>query len=276
MKRVAFGSAAIYGSKDLIADAAGPVIEAWKDNVVELPETHADDVAWEAEWMNAIMSKGSLEVPRIGAVPVATICGFPDAVASVPSQSESHGQPDIVNPMPGGSYAIPIPLVGGNSSMLRSRFHLPGSQSVRSSTNIGLTDLQAPPCNAAEPSAPVCEAPGNIETMPAIMQPTLDTNAGTQPIDEAMNPRKRRRNIRQNVADIPALAHDIGLSSGHSSPKLEQTHAKEDIKTELMRTKVQADQRERCLQDIKEIKEKFAAKEQELNNILGCGMLADG
>ena len=112
---------------------------AWKNGDLELPECYEEDLAWEESWMNAVMSKGALDIPRLS--PARDGPNAPeDGVGIVPP---TPSQDDAVPPLSiradsQGNYG-PIPFARtGTGSTLRSKFCIPKSGPSSASRSSGL------------------------------------------------------------------------------------------------------------------------------------------
>ena len=64
VERIKLGTAATPFSMKLLHPSAGPLYEGYRANKVEFPEDYEEQLAWEHTWLNAVLSKGALPIPR--------------------------------------------------------------------------------------------------------------------------------------------------------------------------------------------------------------------
>ena len=105
------------GVEGLLSPTASDVVSAWKEERSACPEDYEEQLAFEEQWMNAAMSKGSLEIPRlspapaVGAAPAADIVLLPDRVVRphqlFSSQATSADGDEVIRPDVNGHYHIP-------------------------------------------------------------------------------------------------------------------------------------------------------------------------
>ena len=117
----------------LVDPTAFPVVEGWRNGEVVTPDNYEEQLAVEAEWMNAVMSKGALAVPLLTPEPVpvepAALFGQP-----VPASRDMGSQSGAVRVAPDAAvtYIIPPPQPAASGALRRSRSRMPQSQSASS------------------------------------------------------------------------------------------------------------------------------------------------
>ena len=111
------------GSSSLVNNSAHDMTQAWTTREVRLPENYEEQLAWEEQWMNAVLSHGALEIPRM----------TPRSPAH-PSRSEETRVPPTPSQTPGeqgayrvqagadGQYVWPCPHIA-SGSVTRSKFN---------------------------------------------------------------------------------------------------------------------------------------------------------
>ena len=106
------------GVEGLLNPSASAVVSAWKEERSAFPEDYEEQLAFEEQWMNAAMSKGGLQIPRLspvpamGVAPAANAVRLPDRVVrpfqSLSSQATSaDGGDEDIRPDENGHYHIP-------------------------------------------------------------------------------------------------------------------------------------------------------------------------
>ena len=92
VQRIKLDSIITGGSKYLVAEDARPVIKSWKDGRAVLPEDYEEQLELEARWMNAALSEGALDIPRLQ-----------------PARAPAPVIPDAASPAGSLLYDIPLP-----------------------------------------------------------------------------------------------------------------------------------------------------------------------
>ncbi len=230
MRRLKFGSPDTCGSKFLLADEAVAVVDAWQDGWAELPEDFEEQVDWEAKWMDAAMSRGALEIPRVRPVAPAP-----------PVIPEAPGTPSIVpgavpstQPTQSTQAVAPVSVEVPAGSTKRQRFCWSPDRSHRSvpmsghSASSSSASLSAPSAAVASSSAfPGKRGPGrppvrsSDATAAAPAEPPAKRGPGRPRKDNsttiAAAPRGVGRPAGQTEADPEALAavrHHLGVGAG--------------------------------------------------------------
>jgi len=136
------------GSKSMVNVRAAPVISSWKESDIVYPDDYEEQLAWEEAWINAVMSKGALQIPCLRPVPAGRAEGaragqLPDGA---PLSQLPDTQSEIIRADMDGKYRLPVPVVQGGST-LRDRFRISHAQPSALSTS-------ASSSSAVHPTAP--------------------------------------------------------------------------------------------------------------------------
>ena len=104
----------LAGRSSLVDPGASHVVSAWKEQRVELPEDYEEQLAFEETWLNAVLSKGALQVPSTGVQPMpdaATPLGglrLPDRLPTTqPSQASIMGGEVVAMADADGHFQLP-------------------------------------------------------------------------------------------------------------------------------------------------------------------------
>lgn len=128
------------GLTKLVNPRYGSVVKAWQEGNLDLPDDYEEQLSWEEAWMNAVMSQGALEIPRLTPRASASI----DETRLLPDGTPLSQQPPAPRALsiaPAGvnhEYHIPVPAVGVGARC-REKFRFGGkkgpSMSASSSYN---------------------------------------------------------------------------------------------------------------------------------------------
>ena len=180
VSRLRFADHGANGGK-LVDPRAGPVVGAWRDGIVELPEDHDEQLAIEETWMNAAMSKGTVPIPRLMPVKAPRVV---DAVSASPLRTavsqDSQADADRIIPSSTGDYHFHVPVVNRGATV-HSRFQFKASgsscslESLRLSTaassmNVPLQqDASALPSSSTSPSSGQAPPPKRVKKEPGVI-----------------------------------------------------------------------------------------------------------
>ena len=118
--------------KSIVDDSAIPVIASWQEKQLQLPANYDEHWQWEAKWMEAVMSKGAKDIPRLGRLPDEPLSGFdviPPTPADVTATPPVRIQADL-----DGQYHAPVPVTG-TGGVLRSKFNFAKTGSMTSASS---------------------------------------------------------------------------------------------------------------------------------------------
>ena len=143
--------------KTLVDASAAPLITYWKERVLQLPEPHEEDLTWEEQWMNAVMSKVALATPRLGTLALPTQFMIqPQQGLRIPEVEREAFEPVLASasdeavtyPFDSeGHYQVPTPRIGTGATK-RQKFVFPAtnpSSTSSSSTFMNPAVLVSPP-----------------------------------------------------------------------------------------------------------------------------------
>jgi hypothetical protein len=190
------------GSRSLVNSEWIDVIKAWKDKTLtDLPENHDELLAWEEEWMNAVMSKGALAIPRLSPVRVAAP-GPAFAEGTAPSQPADEAVPRVsVAADNDGIYRFPV-LATGTSSTRRTMFKF-GRTRPTSTAAIDLSPVRTSAPSSSSSSA----LPPPNSTSPAIAPiiKRIKVEPGTQAATSARAAKAAEiEKLRVELANMPS------------------------------------------------------------------------
>ena len=109
----------------VLAPGAHSLITSWKESAVEIPDDYDEQLALEAEWVNAVMSKGALPVPTVRTAVTATmprVALVP--MADTPPAEETQPDVHVERPAMDGTYRIYVPRVSSQTTSKRARFSI--------------------------------------------------------------------------------------------------------------------------------------------------------
>jgi hypothetical protein len=158
VKRISRGGQ-VDALKKLINPRYGDSVRAWTEGTCELPDDWEEQLSWEEAWMNAVMSRGALEIPRLTAG--ASVDGAPtqpvDETRRLPDGVPMSQQPPsqaVVAITPSGAnreYVIPVPVVN-SGARLRERFRFADNakQHTSASSSSRPASPTVAPCGIAD------------------------------------------------------------------------------------------------------------------------------
>ena len=210
VKRIKLGSPETENSTTLVADDAREAVEAWKDGRQEFPEDYEEQIAWEEEWMNAVMSNGALPIPRAQPeLPAAAI--IPEALVADPTPAT---QVETVHADAQGRYNIPIARVSSHTSSKRRRFNFSLSRGESSSVSVNqpfaIESLDHPQCPSSSSSGSrarsTCSQP-----VPQLSDvgPVSRESTPTVPLTQEHGSAARTAPIKQEYKRVKAESSDV-------------------------------------------------------------------
>ena len=165
------------GRSAVVDAGAGSVIEAWKEGTAMTLDDHEDSLAWEEKWMNAVMSKGSLDSPVLSPpMRRPLVSSLPLAMRGASNDVDDNPSAEHMVADSHGKYHIPLGPVVQTGSLKRGRFVIPSTSRGSSSSSSSSSAKQLEQVRTSS-SNTLCPDAKRIKSDPHVIVATGPSNA---------------------------------------------------------------------------------------------------